>query len=138
MKRSVFTVGRIALAFGAVVALLGAWHDGYAADDLICPAVMLCDENGRYLPGVDPASPCAQAQERYCSGLRFKAEETRASAMKMRFYSKRYGKCLKWVEKVSRTVRLEKRAARAKVLRVKTCAKYSRKIRKLQLAAAGR
>jgi len=107
-------------------------------DGGVCSARVLCDENGHYYEGVDPDSQCAQEQHQYCAELRHRTDLGRSTVMKMRFYSKRYGKCLKWVEKVSRTVRLEKRAARAKVLRVKTCAKYSRKIRKLQLAAAGR
>lgn len=112
----------------AVIALVPSWA---VAEAEVCPAVLLCDENGRYYAGVDPKSPCAQHQQEFCSELRLRAESNRSRIARLIRYTKRYSKCNQWADRASRRVPKARQESWAKALKGRSCAKYAAKAKKL-------
>jgi hypothetical protein len=104
------------------------------AEDLYCPAVMFCDDNGRYYDWVDPLSPCALAQADYCTKLSDQSKAARTRSVRIVRYTKRYSQCISWADRASRRVAADRRAAWAKALKERSCNKYAVRAKKLSAA----
>ena len=104
------------------------------AEDLYCPAVMFCDNNGRYYEWVDPLSPCALAQADYCTKLSDQSKAARTRSVRIVRYTKRYSQCISWADRASRRVAADRRAAWAKALKERSCTKYAVRAKKLSAA----
>jgi hypothetical protein len=132
MKNTLITVV-LAVVSGLVVS--NALVPNFAAaEGDVCPAVILCDENGHYYAGVDPNSPCAQHQHQFCTERRLQAEVNLAVATRFRRYTKRYSKCTKWAERVAGRRPAAQRAVTMKELKARSCSKYAARAKKWNAA----
>lgn len=107
-----------------------------AQEGLICPAVMLCDQNGEYFEWADPTTECAKQQHEFCSKRRLAAEQNEVETKRLRHYTRVYSRCLNGVEKELRKKVARGHSAKAqrlqeKKLKAKRCGKYAKRVRKL-------
>lgn len=106
-----------------------------AEDGLICPAVILCDQNGEFFDWVDPTTECAQ-QDVFCSTRRLAAEQNEVNTKRLRHYTRVYSRCLNGVKKelrkkVARRHSTEVRRSQEQKLKAKRCGKYAKRLKDL-------
>jgi len=114
--------------------LLAAPLASSAQEGGLCPAVVLCDENGHYYEWVDPTSSCSQHQHQFCTERRIAAEANRARAKRLRHYTRGYARCLTWAKNVAREQSLRGRKVSERKLRSERCEKYAVRVKKLNAA----